>query len=203
MVGHNTHDCRNTFEERTATLESPYHFTESGLPNVYLCGIKYRVCQICRMQSADIPALKNLMMVIARSIVESEAQLTGSEIRFLRKRLGLRSSELAALAGVSVEQVSRWENGRNKPEKSADKLIRMAYCHLSGDRNLHDKFEKHIAAWLPAWTQEGQSSEIRAKLRNKKWEAKFVIPVRADPAAYGNSGKLYGSPGYPSRARRP
>ncbi len=175
MVERNTHDCRNSFDKRLASVKNPYHFVDSGLPNVYLAGIKYRVCRACKKQAADIPAVKSLLTVIARTIVESDAPLTGPEIRFIRKRLGLPSAEFARLAGVSLEQVSRWENDWNRPEKSADKLIRMAYCHLSGDRELKAKFEKHIAAWLPAWAREGQLSEIRARLRNKEWEAESVV----------------------------
>jgi DNA-binding transcriptional regulator YiaG len=40
------------------------------------------------------------------------------------------ASDFAKLVGVSSEQVSRWENGHNSPEKSADKLIRL----LAADR---------------------------------------------------------------------
>lgn len=169
------HDCRSSFQERLASAKTPYHFVDSGLPHVYLAGIKYRVCRACKKQAADIPAVKSLLTVIARAIVESDAPLTGPEIRFIRKRLGLPSAEFARLIGVSLEQVSRWENDWNRPEKSADKLIRMAYCHLSGDRELKSKFEKDIAAWLSGWGRKVQLSEIRAKLRKNEWEAESVV----------------------------
>ena len=169
------HDCRECFEEKTATLKNPYCFSDCGLPNVLLVGIKYRVCKICGKKAADIPSVKNLMVALARAVVQGDAPLTGPEIRFLRKRLGYQSAELAGLAGVTPEQVSRWEHDRNRPEKSADKLIRMAYCQLSGDRELKEKFEKHIAVWLPAWARDGQLSEIRAKIRNREWETELVL----------------------------
>jgi putative zinc finger/helix-turn-helix YgiT family protein len=123
MVDEHIHDL----EEKKATSDLPYHFVGSGLPNVYLIGIKYKVCKTCAGQAADIPAIKQLMQVIARAVVESEAPLTGPEIRFLRKRLGKKSSEFGRLIGVTAEQVSRWENEHNPPERSADKLIRVFY----------------------------------------------------------------------------
>lgn len=169
MVEH-THD----FEEHRATLDSPYHFVGSGLDNVYLIGIKYKSCRSCGLQSATIPAVKQLMQVIARVLVEEEAPLTGPEIRFLRKRLGKKSSEFAQLVGVTAEQVSRWENEHNLPERSADKLIRVFYAMLSGDRKLRHKMNQDIEDWLSTVAEEGQSSNIRAKLSNHEWKAEPV-----------------------------
>jgi putative zinc finger/helix-turn-helix YgiT family protein len=171
MVEEHAHE----FEERVATPEARYHFVDSGLPNVYLSGIKYRVCRSCGKQSADIPLVKQLMGTIARSIVQSEAPLTGAEIRFLRKRLGLKAMEFARVIGVSDEQESRWENGHNQPEQSADKLIRIFYCLLSGDRTLRHKIDEDIASWLSALPGEGQvPPDIRAKLKNHEWKIEPV-----------------------------
>lgn len=88
------------------TQELSFLFMECGLPDVYLAGIRYRVCGACSKQSADIPALKDLMIKLARQLVEKDSPLTGQEIRFLRKRLGMRSSKFAKMIGVSPEQVS-------------------------------------------------------------------------------------------------
>lgn len=170
MVDH-LHD----YEERKATWESPYHFVDSGLPNVYLVGIKYGVCKACKKQAADIPALKSLMQVIARAVVEKEAQLTGPEIRFLRKRVGKKSLEFAHIIGVTAEQVSRWENGHNPPESSADKLIRIFYSFLSGDPKLKNRIDEDIESWLETISRESHPSEIRAKLRNHEWRAEPVL----------------------------
>jgi putative zinc finger/helix-turn-helix YgiT family protein len=167
MVEEHIHD----FKEHKATRESPYHFVDSGLPNVYLSGIKYRTCRLCGRQSADIPAIKQLMEVIARTVVIREAALNGAEIRFLRKRLGKKSSEFARIIGVTIEQVSRWENDHNPPEESADKLIRIFYSMLSGDRKLREKIDEDIECWLSTLPGEGQIADIRAKLStNREWK---------------------------------
>lgn len=170
MVKEHTHEL----EERRATSESAYHFVNSGLPNVYLVGIKYKICKSCNAQAADIPAIKQLMQVIARAVVESEAVLTGPEIRFLRKRLGKKSSEFAKLVGVTPEQVSRWENDHNGPERSADKLIRVFYSMLSGDRKLREKMNQDIEEWLNTVAENDQIPNICAKLRNREWKTESV-----------------------------
>ena len=166
MVNEHNHDL----EDRKATSDSPYHFVGSGLPNVYLIGIKYEVCKTCGSQAANIPAIKQLMQIIARAVVESEAPLTGPEIRFLRKRLGKKASEFGQLIGVTAEQVSRWENDHNPPERSADKLIRVFYSMLSGDRKLKAKMSQDIEDWLSTVANEGEVPNIRAKLRNHEWK---------------------------------
>ena len=104
MVAEHIHDL----EECKATPESPYHFVGSGLPNVYLVGIKSSLCKSCKEQAADIPAIKQLMTVIARAIIENEAHLTGPEVRFLRKRLGKKSADFAQLVGVWDRAVFLW-----------------------------------------------------------------------------------------------
>jgi len=180
MVDHGTHDCRNSVEEAKATLRNPYHFVESGLPNVYLVGVKYRVCRVCGAQSADIPAIKNLLMALGRIIVESQAPLTGAEIRFLRKRLGKKSSEFARIIGVTTEQVSRWENGHNPPERSADKLIRISYCHLAGDRKLRVEVDRKIEKWLSEWSLGESLTSIRARLSHQNWQAQAVPSTLAN-----------------------
>ena len=170
MVAEHTHE----FKDRIATNKSPYHFVDSGLPNVYLVGIKYRVCESCSMQSADIPAVRQLLEVIARTVVESESPLTGAEIRFLRKRLGKKSTEFGRIIGVTQEQVSRWENNHSQPEQSADRLIRIFYCMLSGDRRLKHIVDEEMESFLSTLTGEAQASEIRA-VRDSTWRAEPIL----------------------------
>jgi hypothetical protein len=79
------HDCTKTLKKHTATHAKPYRFLDSGLPNVYLIGVKYWVCGKCGAQSAEIPAPERLMNVVGESIVMKPRVLTGQEIRFLRK----------------------------------------------------------------------------------------------------------------------
>ena len=170
MVSEHIHE----FEERKATAEAPYRFTGSGLPHVYLIGVKYRVCKKCQQQMADIPAVRKLMQAIARTVVESDAALTGDEIRFLRKRLGKKSSEFAQLIGVTLEEVSRWENGHVTPGRSADKLIRVFYSMTSGDRRLKERMNRDIEEWLGGGAEDDQAPTIRARLRNQEWTTEAV-----------------------------
>jgi DNA-binding transcriptional regulator YiaG len=170
------HDCRASAEKREATLENPYHFVESGLPDVYLVGIDYYVCEKCRKQSADIPFLKDLMIKIARTVVRQETPLDNNEIRFLRKRLGKKSSEFAKIIGVTPEHLSRLESdsGEYSTSESADKFIRIYYSLLSGDETLKDIMNSHIDAYIASLHGQVRTTRVQAELHHDEWEAESV-----------------------------
>jgi len=101
------HDCAKNLKQYTATNARPYHFLDSGLPNVYLIGMKYWVCSQCGAQSAEIPAPEQLMNVIAELVVMKPGLLSGHEIKFLRKRIGKKAADFAALINKTPEDFSK------------------------------------------------------------------------------------------------
>jgi len=66
---------------------------DCGLSDVYLVGIRYFVCE-CGETVAEIPAIRQLLSLIARDLVEKPKALAPEEIRFLRKRLGKKTGRL-------------------------------------------------------------------------------------------------------------
>jgi transcriptional regulator with XRE-family HTH domain len=135
--------------EHMATEEKPFHFVDSGLDNVFLVGIKYFVHSDGRVV-AEIPALKQLMQLIAKDLVFCPTVLSGSEVRFLRKRLGAKSSVMADHLRVEAETYSRIENAKQSVSPQMDLIVRMVYCILSGDDELMD----HCKAVLKIITDE-------------------------------------------------
>ena len=130
-----THNCTTCRVEKFATTEEPFHFLDSGLPNVYLVGIKYFVCE-CGNVVAEIPAVKQLMQLIARDLGTSPLDLTGAELRFLRKRLGKKASEYCKYLGFTPETLSRIENEKQEISIQSQKLARLSYCAFSEDPHL-------------------------------------------------------------------
>jgi transcriptional regulator with XRE-family HTH domain len=126
---------RHNLIEHFATEAKPFHFTESGLDNVYLVGIKYFTCD-CGKVSAEIPALKQLMRLIAKGIVFSQDSLGGNEVRFLRKRMGTKSMDMAKRLRIDDSTFSRIENGHQQAGPQIDLLMRMVYCVVSEDVDL-------------------------------------------------------------------
>jgi DNA-binding transcriptional regulator YiaG len=152
-------------KEHLATDEKPFHFTDSGLDNVYLVGIRYFESED-GTYIAEIPAVKQLMRLIARDIVFSKSPLSGQEIRFLRKRLGKKGTEYAQMLRIDGATLSRLENDKQTPSDQIDSLVRVMYVLFCEDPQLAE-----IAKRMVDW--------INAKVGSKK-DSKIVMKVSAD-----------------------
>jgi DNA-binding transcriptional regulator YiaG len=176
------HDCNEAAIERFATTDAPYHYVNSGLPNVYLYGVNYRICEECKKQEADIPALKQLLESIARALIEKHSKLNGPEIKFLRKRLQKKQSEFAILLSLSPQRLSTLENNP-KPEMEdvRDKFLRTVYPILSEDVKLRralgdrDEFER----WMASISESDEGESIRATWHRRQWKVSTEPSVAA------------------------
>ena len=59
--------------------------------------------------------------------------VSGNEIRELRKRLGLTQEEFAHAVAVTFSTVNRWENGHAKPSKLARRAIEALAAAKTGE----------------------------------------------------------------------
>lgn len=107
-------------------LPKPYRFTASGLPNVYLLsGVKIeRDADYGELVSID--HLPDLLMAIAFSLVSKPERLTGAEMRFLRKRMGMTQADLARELWVSEQTVANYEKGKTEVGP-ADRALRFLF----------------------------------------------------------------------------
>ena len=112
-------------------VDENYHFTGSGLDNVYLSGIPVFKCR-CGETIARIPIMKELLETIGEAIVNKPAPLVGKEVRFLRKNVGLKAETFAKYLGVDASTFSRWENSKKQIGVPSDRLIRLCYASLMG-----------------------------------------------------------------------
>jgi putative zinc finger/helix-turn-helix YgiT family protein len=118
--------CPNCRRERKTHI-GEYHYTESGLPNVWLLGVEVFECE-CGESFAFIPCIQELHKLIACELITQESSLSGPEIRFLRKSMGLKAKDFADLLGVRNVSISRWEHGEFTPPQPTDRLIRLFYA---------------------------------------------------------------------------
>ena len=101
-----------------------YRYQESGLSNVILQGLRVYVCESCQEETPEIPNLLHLHRVITKALLTKPALLTGPEIRFLRRHVGLKAAEFADQLGTTAVTVSRWETGAIAIDPKTDRLIR-------------------------------------------------------------------------------
>ena len=111
--------------EPAKVVRQDYEFTESGLSNVVLKNIEVVRCPGCGEVAPRIPRLSDLMMTLAAALVAKPYELSGEEIRFLRKYSGMTAAEFAELLSADPSTLSRWENEAQKPGQQSDKLIRV------------------------------------------------------------------------------
>ena len=120
-----------------------YRYKESGMDNVMLLDIPLYICN-CGEKMPAIPRILNLHSLIAEEIIKNPKPLTGNEIRFLRKEMGLKANDFAAKLGVNKVTVSRWENDAELISTTGDKLVRSLFIlHKEevGNRHFQKAFE--------------------------------------------------------------
>lgn len=168
-------ECKHQWAEHKATRKAPFIFADSGLSNVHLTGIKYWTCDGCADVKVQIPAVQELMNALARALVKKRSPLNHHEIKFLRKRLGMKAADFAAMTGVTAEQFSRWENAHNLPSDSADRLIRVAYSLVSKDKQLIQLVQK-FQQWSTSIQGSGANEVIVAeRTRRNEWCAEAEL----------------------------
>jgi len=115
-------DCN----KKTKKVHDDYKYNESGLDNIVLQNIPMYVCS-CGNRFPIIANIRQLHDLIAENIIKKSERLSGKEVRFLRKEMGIKAIDFAKLLNVSKVTISRWEN-ENKPISIiSDKLIRSIF----------------------------------------------------------------------------
>ena len=117
--------CPECGTELVLRKNQKYRYAESGLDNVYLTALNVRRCPNCKTSIPEIPNLRNVHLCIALWLVEKPLPLSGKEIRFLRKSLGIKSKEFAKKLGYTSQAFSRIEKGKSDIGKQGDRLIRI------------------------------------------------------------------------------
>ena len=92
-----THECTNCGEQVTPERRN-YRYSESGMSNVILQGVEVADCPKCGNSDVCIPKIAKLHRAIAQALANSPARLTGEQLRFLRKHLGLTTLRYQTLA---------------------------------------------------------------------------------------------------------
>lgn len=77
------------------------------------------------MAAVIVPDLQGLEAAVAVARATVSDKLSGKEIRFLRKAIGMKEGELARFLDVAAETISRWENGREIISTNAERVFRI------------------------------------------------------------------------------
>ena len=110
--------------------DKPFEYKDCGLPNVDLMGIVQYKCQACGEMYASLPKIKQLHRLIGMTLCCKKEKLSGIEIRYLRKEMGLRAIDFALVLSIKPETLSRIENNTQDTGDTLEKLIRSMFMNL-------------------------------------------------------------------------
>ena len=109
-------------------------YPESGLSNVQLANVPVWVCANTH-EEIEIPAVTQLHELLAHMIIRKPASLTGPEIKFLRRRIGIQAREFAEKIGLTPVALSRFETGKRPITRRMDLLLKLAAAALIAGRD--------------------------------------------------------------------
>src|SRR5262245_35533031 len=92
-----------------------YHYTESGLDNIWLEDGVVVENDPDYGEVYAIEDVEGLHRVIGHDLVHLPRPLNGAEFRFLRRELDLSQKALAGLIGSNEQSIAKWEKARDKP----------------------------------------------------------------------------------------
>ncbi len=121
------HECNSEMKKS----KELYHYTESGLDNVYLADLAVYRCE-CGEFFASIPEIIKLNSRVGITLIKKKTLLKGQEIKYLRKNAGLNAKAFAEYIGIDKSTLSRWENNKQPVDKSNDRMIRLFYAVFKG-----------------------------------------------------------------------
>ena len=109
-----------------------YHYTESGLRNVWLTN-GYNKHTTPFGEGVAVHDVDGLTAAICGMLTKKPGLLTGAELRYLRSGgMLLSQPALGKVMGTDAQSVARWEKLGRVP-RWADKLVRLLYlAHADG-----------------------------------------------------------------------
>jgi putative zinc finger/helix-turn-helix YgiT family protein len=148
------HECTNCGQKVTPERRN-YRYTESGLSNVVLQGVQVADCSNCGNSDIVIPRMAKIHREIAKALARSPARLTGEQLRFLRKHLGLSGDQLGSYLHTDRTKISKWERGEDPIGPATDRLVRLVSTAL--DREMRPEISA-VAEHLPRISDESRKA---------------------------------------------
>ena len=111
-----------------------YHYTESGLPNVYLVN-GFTLQTLDGEEYTSIDDMNGLHKTIAHVIIDSPKPLTHQEFRFLRIEMNVSQKTLGTRFGVTEQTIARYEKGTSSIPRTTDAALRSLYMESQQKNN--------------------------------------------------------------------
>ena len=121
----------------------PIPYTACGLDDVFLIS-GYEITETEHGKGLVVKDLDDLLRAISLHLA-MKRELTGKEVRFLRRQMDITQAHLGRYVGLSPQQVARWEKGESQITDSAAAILRLLVLdHVSGKVSVRKKLDEII-----------------------------------------------------------
>lgn len=166
----------------------------TGLSNVFLKN-GYLLEGEGSGQTVSYADLDGLYEAIAFSIARRSAPLTGPELKFLRRRLGMSQEQVGAMVDKTNQAVAKWEKGTATIPTADSHMMRLAWLTKYARREIARSVDRMVQAreGVPGdyvyvhdgmrWTDDAANSVFQPLFTSARSEAADAImpsPVKAD-----------------------
>jgi putative zinc finger/helix-turn-helix YgiT family protein len=129
--------CTNCGSERWTRGTTVEKLTVDG--RTYVANLNATVCSKCEEGLVAGDELEKFEVAIAVDLAKTGAR-SGEAIKFMRKAIGLRATDLAGLLDIAPETLSRWETGdREAPRGDVATIGALVLDHASGSTATADR----------------------------------------------------------------
>ena len=142
-----------------------YHYTESGLSNVYLKN-GFTVELVDGEEYTSIDDMNGLHRAIAQKIVDNNKPLRHEEFKFLRIEMNISQKMLGTRFGVDEQTIARYEKGQTKIPRTTDAALRTLYMESQEKNNPVSYFLDLLADT----ESESAAQDIRLEEIEEHWE---------------------------------
>jgi putative zinc finger/helix-turn-helix YgiT family protein len=123
--------CTECGKGRMEEIILPEHTEDLGGIKVKLIDtVRVHRCDKCDEQETEIPDLRGLARAVAIARALYPVQLSGKDVKFMRRALDMTQKKFAEAMEITPETVSRWEGGHQGTGGLAEKLVRHNVCAL-------------------------------------------------------------------------
>ena len=145
-----------------------YHYTESGLDNVFLMNVPGLKCEECKTVLPDVRYPLQLHQVVADALVAKPFLLTGREIRFLRTQLGYSQANFAENIHRHPSVLNRVEREKEAVSEDLDRVVRMMYLkEKATPKRVYDAIDDLICH------KEAGRESYRLVSRKRRWDLTY------------------------------
>jgi putative transcriptional regulator len=137
MIGNKCSGCGKKARIRRGN----YRYDRIGAP-VLLKNVQILDCAACGTRDPMLRDKRRLMDAVTFAVASQPWKLRGSDVRHLRKYLGMTGLAFGKLVQVEPETLSRWENDQQAIGKNSDRLIRFVVMSKSPE------LRKHMVAFM-------------------------------------------------------